>query len=363
MKVALAGGITGGHLFPTLMVGKTLQAKGIEVLYVGSQHGLESQIELPLPAKLLPMQGMRNARKNPARAFLSFRKARQQSFRLLEVFGADLVFATGGYAAAPVLMAQKKRKRPVMLLEADALPGKTNRWLAKHATVVCVNFEEAIDHFKAQGARRVVRTGLPVDPIKFCHNQSPGEARESMGLNPRLFTVLVIGGSQGAQTLNDLTLHTVQHIPKNEIQWVHITGNANYESVTATATRLGLNGNYHVHPFLMDEVMAAAYRSADMALARAGAGSVTEIALNALPAIFVPLPRLANDHQRYNSMALVTRNAALMISQDEITPAKLAQVALDWRDRPEKRAEIGMNAKRWALPNAVQTIVELIETL
>lgn len=359
MKVVLTGGITGGHLFPTLCVGEALQARGVEVLYCGSEHGIEARVPLHSPAHLFDMEGLRMGSKKPFRSLLTFLRVRREAFELLERFQADLAFGTGGYAAAPVLMAQKKRRKPFILLEPDAFPGKTNRWLARHSDKVCVNFEEAVRHFKT-AKEKILHTGLPVRSELFNSGSTPSQAREHFGLEPDIFTVLVIGGSQGAQALNDTVLNTVQYLPKGELQWLHLTGENLFEAVQTTAQKLGLNGNYCPRAFLHGAEMGEAYRAADVVLARAGAGTLTEIALNGLPAIFVPYPFAASDHQRYNAMALVKREAAVMILQDDLNPARLAEVLIKWRDCPEERQSIARKAREWAVPDAVERVCSLI---
>jgi UDP-N-acetylglucosamine--N-acetylmuramyl-(pentapeptide) pyrophosphoryl-undecaprenol N-acetylglucosamine transferase len=359
MRVVLTGGITGGHLFPTLCVGEMLQTRGMEVLYCGSKHGIESRVQLSIPAHLFEMEGLRMGSRKPLSSLRTFLRVRQAALELLEQFQADLAFGTGGYAAAPILMAQKKRRKPFILLEPDALPGKTNRWLARSASMVCVNFEEAIRHFKTPRAK-TIRTGLPVRAERFNNRSTPAQAREHFGLKPDVFTVLVIGGSQGAQALNDIVLNTVQYLPKGELQWLHLTGETLFESVQFTAQKLGLNGNYCSHAFLHEMGMGKAYRAADAVLARAGAGTLTEIALNGLPSICVPYPFAAADHQRYNAMALVKRDAVTMVLQEELNPARLAELLLKWRDCPKERQRIAQKAREWAIPDAAERVCNLI---
>lgn len=383
MRLVVTGGGTGGHLYPALCVAEWAQRQGDTVLYLGSQHGLEGQMRLPLPAQLLDMAGLRHWRRHPLRMVRSLLRARREAYAALEAFQAEVVFGTGGYVAAPILLAQKRRRRPFVLLEPDALPGLTNRWLARSATAVCVAFEEAKPFFRyvfpgraptasiptdrpgegeqAGGASaRIFHTGLPVRPEVVGSPLTPQEARARFELKLEPFTILVLGGSQGAQTLNETVLNTVQHLSSDGLQWLHLTGMAHLETVRATADRLALNGNYRALAFLEGAEMGHAYRAADMVIARAGSSTVAEIALNGLPAVFIPYPFAARAHQQDNGMALVSRSAAVMILQKELTPARLSELILRWRDCPEERLRIGANARAWAIPDATQRIYELL---
>ncbi len=398
MRIAITGGVTGGHLFPALVVGQALQTRGHEVLYLGTQHGLEARIDLPIPAELIPMEPLRSTRRTPWGVVLTLWRAQRTAKAILQSFRPDLLFTTGGYPSVPIASAFLSFKRPLVLLEPDAYPGKANRWLAKRATRICINFEEAIPHFgriangkwrmatsphppspllpqeeggatdsplpleEAQGVRaKIIRTGLPYRPELCQREVSQEQARAHFHLKPERFTILVIGGSQGAQALNEATLNTVQHLPSSELQWLHITGTAHYPAVQATADRLGLNGNYLAVPFLNAYEMGFAYRTADCALARGGAGTITELALNALPMILVPYPYSAHQHQRYNSQAMVVRGAGTIIEQEQLTPQRLAETLLDWYTCPEKRKQMGESARSWAVPDATERVLQQIE--
>lgn len=358
MNIAIAGGITGGHLFPALTIAQALQARGHRVLYLGAQHGIEARVPLPVPHALLEMGGLRSTNRTPWSVPLTLWRASRTAQRLLDEFGAELLFTTGGYASIPIAMAYLKRGRGLVLLEPDALPGKANRWLAKRAARICVNFEEAMGAF---GTERTVRTGLPVRPEVYLPEVGQGSAREAFGLKPEKFTVLVVGGSQGAQALNEVVLNTVQYLPSGALQWLHLTGEAHFETVRATAERMGLNGNYHLRPFLQAREMGMAYRAADAVVGRGGAGSLTEFALNELPMIVIPYPHAAGGHQRYNCQALAKRGAAVVLEQEALSPKTLSEPLLTLRDCPEQRARMQQAARTWVIPDATERIVQLLE--
>lgn len=361
MRVAIAGGVTGGHLFPALCVGEALQKAGAQVLYLGTRHGLEARLSLPFPALLLEMSGLRPAARRPWRLPFTLWLTIRAAKRALLQFNAELLFCTGGYSSLPVALAMRILHKPIVLLEPDAFPGRVNRWLARFAQRVCLNFEEAAAHFPRHS--KTIRTGLPVRSEVCRQEVSIEQARTQFGLLPDRFTILVIGGSQGAQSLNETVLNTVQHIPSNEIQWLHITGEAHYEMVRGTADRLALNGNYRPLPFLEAERIGLAYRAADAAVARGGAGTITELALNALPAILVPYPYAAGGHQRYNCQVMVQRGAALMIEQHELSPERLTRALLTLRDCPQRRREMSQRAREWAIPDATERVLEVLFSL
>jgi len=361
MRVALAGGITGGHLFPLICVGEALQQHGHQVLFIGARHGLEARLALPFPALLLEMSGLRPAARRPWRVPLTLWRASREARRALQQFNADLLFCTGGYGSVPVAAAQRARRKPLILLEPDAMPGRANRWLARWARAICLNFEGAAPHFPAHVP--TFRTGLPTRAGIYRPEVAAEKAREHFRLLPDQFTVLVIGGSQGAQSLNETVLNTVQHLPSSELQWLHLTGEAHYEMVRATADRLALNGNYRPLPFLDADQMGLAYRAADVAVARAGAGTITELALNGLPAILIPYPHAAGGHQRYNGEAMAKREAALLIEQQELSPERLARALLMLRDCPQQRMKLSQHARQWAIPDATTRVLKVIQSV
>jgi UDP-N-acetylglucosamine--N-acetylmuramyl-(pentapeptide) pyrophosphoryl-undecaprenol N-acetylglucosamine transferase len=358
MRVAIAGGITGGHLFPALAVAQALQARGHAVLYLGARHGIEGRLPLPVPHALLEMSGLRSTRRTPWSVALTLWRARREAHQHLRAFGAEVMFTTGGYASVPIAMAFLRLSRRLVLLEPDALPGKANRWLARRAVRICVNFDEAMEAF---GKTKTVRTGLPVRPEVYLPEVEPDDARDHFGLRRDKFCVLVVGGSQGAQALNEAVLNTVQYLPSGELQWLHLTGEAHFELVRSTAERLGLNGNYHPRAFLTGREMGLAYRAADVVVGRGGAGSLTEFALNGLPMVLVPYPHAAGEHQRYNCAALAERGVAEVIDQAALSPQRLAETLLQLRDCPQRRAQMQAAGRAWAIPNAAERIVQLLE--
>jgi UDP-N-acetylglucosamine--N-acetylmuramyl-(pentapeptide) pyrophosphoryl-undecaprenol N-acetylglucosamine transferase len=361
MRVALAGGITGGHLFPLLCVGESLQQQGASLLFIGAQHGLEARLALPFPALLLDMSGLRPAARRPWRMWFTLWRASREARRALQQFNADMLFCTGGYGSVPVALAQRARRKPIILLEPDAMPGRANRWLARWAHAVCLNFEEAASLFPSHVP--TFRTGLPTRAGIYRPDITTAEARTHFGLLPDRFTVLVLGGSQGAQSLNETVLNTVQYLPSSELQWLHITGEAHYETVCATADRLALNGNYRPLPFLDAEQMGLAYRAADVAVARAGAGTITELALNGLPAILIPYPHAAGGHQRYNGEAMAKREAAMLIEQRALSPERLAHALRMLRDCPPQRMKLSQHARQWAIPDATARVLKVIQSV
>ncbi len=358
MRVVITGGVTGGHLFPALSVAEALQKQGHEVLYLGTQHGLEARVELPVRAYLFEMSGLRSTRRTFWSVPLTIWRVKNEARKLLREFQPDLLFTTGGYPSIPIAIASRPLGAPIVLLEPDALPGKANLWLARRAHTVCLNFEECAQHLP-QGTHWV-RTGLPIRPDVYLPDVSVESARAHFGLKADRFTVLVVGGSQGAQALNEVVLNTVQHIPSGELQWLHITGENHYEAVWGTANRLGLNGNYRPVPFLSGREMGLAYRASDVVFARGGASSLTEFALNSLPMILVPYPYSAGGHQRYNCQALVERGAGVMIEQQNLSPEVLSHHLLALRDCREQREAMGQKAREWVLPDATERIVQLL---
>ncbi|NUL83275.1 MAG: UDP-N-acetylglucosamine--N-acetylmuramyl-(pentapeptide) pyrophosphoryl-undecaprenol N-acetylglucosamine transferase [Armatimonadetes bacterium] len=355
MNVVVTGGGTGGHLYPALCLLAELEKKGHTVAYIGSQAGLEGRTQMPCDSTLLDMSGIKYWTRNPVRAFFALRRLRAQAEEAIAKFRADIVIGTGGYVSAPALSAQQGLGGRSYLIEPDAMPGQANKRLAAKSKAVFCAFDEALPVFGVKASR----TGLPIRQEALL-NIDQSAARCELGLKPDRFTVLIVGGSQGAVALNDAALNAIQRIATDGIQWLHVTGPANFESNRQTADRLGLNGNYHPVPYLQGERMGLAYRAADMAVSRSGSSTVSELAANGLPAIHVPFPAAARDHQRYNSEALSSRGAAITMLQSDLSPEALSQVVNQWRDDANARLEAGRRAKEWSRPDAASRIVELI---
>ena len=332
--LAVAGGGTGGHIFPGLAVAREFRRRepGARVLYLGAAGRLEERL-VPREGAAVRFHGLRVRGikgRGPLAALGSLALAARAFFecrRVLGAFGADLLLGTGGYSSGPAALAARTLGVPVVLQEQNTVPGLTNRLLGRIARRVFVAFEPACAHFPARSA---VVTGNPV------RAEALGAGGE-VGRGPAL-RVLVLGGSQGAHGVNRLVTEALAPLAAEGVAaaFVHQSGEAERDAVAAAYRRAGVSAE--VAPFF--DAMGERYGAADLVIARAGAGTIAEIAANGRPAILVPFPHAAGDHQRANARWLAERGGAVVIEEaGPEAPRELARtVAALARDRERLRA-------------------------
>jgi len=359
VQVVISGGGTGGHLFPALAVSAALLARRPEarVLFVGASEGVEATI---LPRLGHAFRGLRvhqvKGRGWQAKlaALLALPSAVRQAARLLRESGARVVLGVGGYASVPTVLAARLLRIPAVIHEQNAYPGLANRCLARMASAVAVSFEAAAGFFPAG---RVAVTGNPVR-----HEIRPGdaaEARRKLTLAPERFTVLTFGGSQGAHRLN---LGVVEALPRltaqrAKIQFLHATGERDLARVRQAYEEGGFPAR--VEAFFQD--MAVAYAAADFVIARAGAGTIFELAAVGKPALLVPYPYAANDHQRLNAEVAVGVGAAWTVPDHFCDGQRIAASLQAALEKPALLRKMGEQARRLARPDAAARIAELLE--
>lgn len=343
----VAGGGTGGHLFPGLAVAE--QWAGTEsqsVLFVGSAFGIEARVipQTRFAFRALHIRGLRGRGWRGALGLaMQLPAAVAAGWRILGQFRADVVLGVGGYASFPLVAAAWLRRVPAVLLEQNARPGLANRVLGRLARRICTTFEAANAYFPRG---RVVRTG---NPVRAFPAPAPGPA-------PRAgFTVLVFGGSQGAHRLNlamaDAAAALFAAIP--DLRLVHQTGAADREAVAARYAALGVAAE--ALAFIDD--MGAAYHRADLVVCRSGATTVAELTVLGKPAVLVPYPFAADDHQRANAEVLAERGAAVLLLDRECSGERLAAIVIELaRDRARLQA-MGEAAQRLGVPDAAARVV------
>ena len=344
----VAGGGTGGHLFPGLAVVDAMaRRRAVELVFIGSERGIESRVVPKLGHRLhlLPVRALRgqNAAGTLAAAF-QVPVSVATAWRILGDVRPDLVLGVGGYASAPAALAAWARRIPTVLLEQNAMPGMTNRLLGRIADRVCVNFPETARYFPPE---RTVETGNPV------RLTAPAPAPRTS----REFSVLVFGGSAGARRLNEVGVEAFARLAAegNAPRIVHQAGHAEADAVTARYRERGVAAD--VRPFIDD--MPTAYAAADLVVCRAGASTLAELTALGKPAILVPYPFAADDHQRRNAEALVARGAAVMILDREISAEKLAVEISSLRDDPTRLRAMAEAAKSLGRPDAAEKVVDV----
>jgi len=350
VDVLIAGGGTGGHVFPALALGAALAARGRTVSFAGTADGLEARVVPPAGFAFHALPG-RQARGGGALRLVASLTATAAGVvaagRLVGAARPRLVIGVGGYASVATVLAARLRRVPVVLLEQNTVPGAANRLLGKLAARVCLGFAEAAAFFPSG---RTIHTGNPVRPDVL--GASGGPKPDGVGL-------LVFGGSQGAHRLNEALLHALGTLAAGAplLSITHQTGAADLELVQAGYARLGRAAR--VAPFLDD--MGAAYDAADLVVARAGAMSCAEITARGLPAILMPYPFAADDHQRHNAEVLARAGAALVVPDDAEAPPRLADALRALVLDPERRARMAAASRALGRPEAARHAADVCD--
>lgn len=356
-KVIISGGGTGGHIFPAVSIANALRERfpGIDILFVGADGRMEME-RVPkagYPIVGLPVSGF--DRKNLLRNFKvlwrlwkSMRRAR----RVIKSFGPQVAVGVGGYASGPTLKAAQKRGIPTVLQEQNSYPGVTNKMLGKNARAICTAYDEAARFFPAD---KVVLTGNPVRASLLDESISPAEAKSRLGFDPARPLVLVVGGSLGARTINHSMAAGLKKFADGGIQLLWQTGKAYQDEIPGALA--GMPDSIKATPFIDD--MGTAYRAADLVVARAGAGTISELQLLGKPALLVPSPNVAEDHQRKNAQALVNHQAAEMVL-DVDAPSQLIDRTLRLIKEPERLHDMSHAISAMALRDSADRIVDQI---
>jgi UDP-N-acetylglucosamine--N-acetylmuramyl-(pentapeptide) pyrophosphoryl-undecaprenol N-acetylglucosamine transferase len=353
MRVLIAGGGTGGHLYPGIAVAEEVVARGGEVLFVGTTRGIEARVvpAAGYPLELLAISGLN--RVGPT-AFLRgvgrLPVAFLRSLSILRKFRPDVVLGVGGYASGPLVLAAALSGRPSAIQEQNSVPGVTNRVLGKVVRAVFTAFDAATSAFPAH---KVVATGNPVRRAFTEKARTQPRAADTA----QKHNLLVVGGSQGARAVSDLVLGAAAILGKTQpLSIVHQTGTRDAERVEQAYAELGLTADVTVRPFIDD--MVAAYAAADLVIARAGALTLAELAIAGRPAILIPLPTAADDHQSKNAADFARAGAALVLPQTTTTPADLATALSTLLADPARRAQMSAAMTGLARPGAAAAVVD-----
>ena len=358
-----AGGGTGGHLFPGIAVAEKLRSRDstTRIIFVGSTRAIESSIiaEHDIEHRMLPVEPLTTLKPNPVRFAVQNWRAWRQAGALLSELRPDAVIGLGGFASAPIVLAARRQRIPIILLEQNVIPGRTTRWLCHYATKVCVSFEETC--VKLPRARSVVVTGNPVRAeIAILHDRGTLESSppHSSMTKPEL---LILGGSQGADSLNDAVLLAIRKIRNSVAGWnvVHQAGPRQVEHVRQAYEQLGLTAK--VEPFFHD--LPNRYSNANLVISRAGATTLAELACAGVAMILLPYPYAADDHQRANAQAFVDHSAAVIVNHASVAESTADELSLAMRQLVgdgERRLIMGLAAGRLARPRATGEIADVI---
>ena len=351
--IAIACGGTGGHLFPGLAVAGQLKQRGCDVALLISPKDVDQQAvksAAGMEVFTLPAVGLQN--RNYFAFAGSFVKSLLSARRIFRQRQPLAVLAMGGFTSAPPVFAARwftvgKSRVKTFLHESNTIPGKANRMLARFVDEAFVGFPETAARLKA---RKVTATGTPVRPQFQARN--PSECRAALGLKPDCPTILVVGGSQGASGLNAMVLSALPLLANKNWQWVHLTGANDFDKVKAAYAALGLNAM--VKPFLAE--MDLALSAATAAVSRAGASSLAEIAALGLPALLVPFPAAADNHQYFNARLYAMSGAARLLEQKDSSPEKVAAILVELVEDDSARSKMDSALELWHAPNSAEQI-------
>lgn len=367
--VVFSGGGTGGHLYPALAIADALRARRSDVraVFIGATRGLEARI---LPERgehhyLLPIRGIDRTRPvsnwRVVPALCSSLYTVTKLFRRLQ---PEAVVVTGGYAGAPAGLVAGMLGVPLLLQEQNAVPGLATRALSRFAATIHVAFPEATERLPRSVRGRVRQSG---NPVRAATLRSPAEARDLFGLPADALVALVTGGSQGSLALNELILEAIEGVVTKalrrpeRLRLLWSTGSKHYEAVAASLARLGETPWVHVLPYIED--MPSALTAADLAVTRSGAMTTAELLNQGLPAVLVPLPTAAANHQAHNATALAKAGAAVVASQADLTGARLWAELVRLAEDEATLANMRAAALSRARPDAASEIAADVERL
>ena len=358
LRVIISGGGTGGHIFPAVSIANAIRdlRPDAKILFVGALGRMEMQ-RVPAAGyeiKGLPIQGFdrKHLWKNVVVLYKIW-KSQRMARSIIKEFRPQVAVGVGGYASGPTLNKAAAMGIPCLIQEQNSYAGVTNKLLAKKAAKICVAYE-GMERFFPQ--EKIMLTGNPVRQALLDTTISRDDAISSFGFDSAKKTVLLVGGSLGARTINESVLQHLDLIEKSDVQFIWQTGKYYYADIKTRISNLKSQiSNLKVMDFITD--MGTAYRAADLVISRAGASSISEFCLIGKPVILVPSPNVAEDHQTKNALALSTRDAAIYV-KDSDAPATLLQLVIDTVRNDEKLRSLSENVLKLALPDSANIIAK-----
>ena len=362
LNIIISGGGTGGHIFPAVSIANAIkkQHPEAEILFVGAEGRMEMQ-RVPAagyPIKGLPVAGFN--RKNLLAnipVLWKLLKSQFMAYRIIKDFKPMVAVGVGGYASGPTLKMAQKMGIPTLIQEQNSYAGVTNKLLAKNAKKICVAYDGMEKFFPAN---LILKTGNPVRQGLLESNINKEDAVKAFGLDPNKKTILLIGGSLGARTINESVLNHLDLIRQSNAQFILQTGKYYSQEIQAQLKNEKNLEMLHVTDFISN--MDAAYAAADLVISRAGADSISEFCLLKKPVILVPSPNVAEDHQTKNALALVNKDAALYVKDTEAKDS-LIKLAIEIVNRPERLQTLSKNIATLAYENSADIIAQEVYKL
>ena len=356
MRVVISAGGTGGHIYPALAIVHKIQEKepNSEFLYIGTHNRMEKDI---VPKEGIPFRSIEVYGFNRKQLWKNFKvihclyKSKKQCVKWLKEFKPDIVIGVGGYVTVPVLSAAHKLGIKTFLHEQNSVPGKANLSLAFHTDLIGVSFQSSMDSFPV---KKTIFTGNPCseDALK----KTPMKKSE-LGLDDKKKLVLIVMGSLGASSVNEILKKTLPLVEKEPYQFLFVTGKNDYEEILNCA----FPKNVKVVPYI--DNMTRIMKNTDLMITRAGASTLSEIMSLQIPSILIPSPYVPNNHQYKNAMDLVSENAALIIEEKDLTPEILIQKMKEVLTSREKQEQMKKNLSKMGVPNSATLIYQEIQKL
>jgi len=361
MRIIIAGGGTGGHLFPGLAIAEEIKRRDAmaEVVFVGTEYGIEAKV---IPKEGYPIKFLRAAGfagvspvkkvKAIAKIFLSI----LDSYKIITDVRPDLMIGVGGYASGVIMLIGSLMSSPTMILEQNCIPGLTNRILGRFVRYICITYQESIPFFPKS------KTFLTGNPVRMHILQRDSESGYKLfSLKKGLFTVFIFGGSLGARSINSAVVGALDYLHdlKDKIQFLHQTGMKDYEYVRDAYRRQGFKGT--VTPFIYQ--MGEAYATSDIVISRAGATTLAELTALGKPAILIPYPYAAGHHQELNARKLQEMGAAKIFLDSELKSESLARTIIELYENGAIREEMQKNSRALGRPEACAKIVDIAISL
>ena len=357
LRIIISGGGTGGHIFPAISIANAIKeiCPDTDILFVGAEGRMEMQ-RVPAagyPIKGLPVAGFdrKNLFKNIP-VLIKLFKSQRMAKQIINEFQPHAAVGVGGYASGPTLKVAGNMCITTLLQEQNSYAGVTNKLLAKQAHKICVAYEGMERFFDKS---KIILTGNPVRQGLLNHTISREEAIRTFHLDPEKKTVLILGGSLGARTINQCVIENIAKIKESGVQFIWQTGKIYINDAIAAIANAGDVTMLHVTDFISN--MAAAYSAADLVISRAGAGSISEFCLLEKPVILVPSPNVAEDHQTKNALALVNKNAALYV-KDVNAREELIDKAIQAVNQPDLLNNLSINISKLAFADSANIIAK-----
>lgn len=360
MRILVTGGGTGGHIYPALAMVRALQEldQNVEVLYIGTENGLEKDIVTKegLPFKHIEIAGFKRSLSfDNFKTIVKFFKSVSLSKQYIKEFNPDVVVGTGGYVCGPVVYSAAKLRVPTVIHEQNSLPGVTNKFLARYVDKIAICFEEARTYFPEN---KVVLTGNPrASEVLKTHKIGKG----ALGLNPAKKTVMISGGSRGAEPINEAFISMIEQYEQSDYEVVFVTGNKHYEVIKAQIKSVDKLKNVHILPFISN--MPQYLVSVDLFVGRSGATFLSEVTALGVPSILIPSPYVTANHQEYNARSVTDHGGGVLILEKDLTGERLLNEINTLMHNDSLRIQMQNTSKQLGIPNAAQRMITVMNEI